>query len=370
MNLVDGFKPLLCLSRAFGMAPYGFDKAGIKLSVSCTVYSCFFFLVNLTCQCTFVYYILSNGSLGLIQGFIESLDSLTFAINCIGCTFLILLRRKIILDNIQKLNDFCSNTQFLSPCRMLLLKKMGLTMSAFSFCFSIVFSITDLIVWSKNMIQIATDVKYYFFLCGFLRIIISYLTCCHFVFYFTIIRFMHTSVNSRLVELRNTYKRDPNAEVKGIVLKGFRFLIKTDGWIKDLTEQWFISFSIYAVCICAVVLFEVVYTTVFYYMTSVSIMELVASLIWILYFLSQFFVLIIVSDLSTKEVGNCRVKSTLYLLLFCGLMMSQNHEGFRACFRLVYLLLSLVTFPSPFFCKKHLITLNYPFTLLFSTLSN
>ncbi|KAK6643893.1 hypothetical protein RUM43_000158 [Polyplax serrata] len=36
-------------------------------------------------------------------------------------------------------------------------------------------------------------------------------------------------------------------------------------------------------------------------MTSVSIMELVASLIWILYFLSQFFVLIIVSDLSTKE---------------------------------------------------------------------
>lgn len=302
MNLLDGFAPLLFLSRIFGMAPYGLKSDGFQKSRGFTLYSFGFFVVNLFCQSAFVYYILSNGSLGPIKGFIQSLDSMTFAFNCLGCAFLMLSRRNIILENIQKLNYFCTVTKFLPENRLTQLRRMAFTLSAFSLCFSSIFSITDGIVWSKNMHQMSRMVMYYLFLCGFFRIIICYLTCCHFVLYFTLIKFMHSSINNSLFELKNLCDQSSVIKNKTVLLKGFKFLIETDGWIKDLTEQWFITYSLYGVCICAVVLFEVVYTTVFYYMTSVSIIELIASFIWIFYFLSQFFAIIIVSVLSTQEV--------------------------------------------------------------------
>ncbi|EEB13498.1 Gustatory receptor PhGr6 [Pediculus humanus corporis] len=191
-----------------------------------------------------------------VERLLQSLDSITFAVNCLGCTLLILLRRKIMLNIIQQLNNF--SLKFLPQYRLRELKKLSIGLSIFSFCFSLVFSITDGIVMLKTIKEVSLGIMYYLFLC-----------------------------------------RGP--EGKNYYLNGFKFLIETDGWIKDLTEQCFSTFSLYGVCISAVVLFEIVYITVFYYMTPTALSELLASIVLIFYFLSQFFGIVIVSVLSVQE---------------------------------------------------------------------
>lgn len=306
MNLVDGFKPLFFLSRVFGMAPYTFNKNNMENSHLLTTYSSLLFLTNLTCQSIFVIYILLNDSSSFVERLLQSLDSITFAVNCLGCTLLILLRRKIMLNIIQQLNNF--SLKFLPQYRLRELKKLSIGLSIFSFCFSLVFSITDGIVMLKTMKEVSLGIMYYLFLCSFIRILICYLTCCHFVFYLTLIKLIHCFINKSLIKLSNCYKKNlkmidsGGPEGKNYYLNGFKFLIETDGWIKDLTEQCFSTFSLYGVCISAVVLFEIVYITVFYYMTSTALSELLASIVLIFYFLSQFFGIVIVSVLSVQEV--------------------------------------------------------------------